>query len=333
MKHYTLAIIGGGSWGTALALHLSRKGVSVGLWDRNETLLQQLQQERCNNRYLPDFPFPATLHIEFSLEELVNKAQDVLIVVPSYAFEELLVELLPRMELGMRICWATKGIDPQSHFLLHTLIEKHYSKAMPFAVLSGPSFAKEVAAGLPTAVTIAGNNEFFLEELRNLFATATFNLQVTPDYVGVQIGGTAKNIIAIAVGMSDGLGYGTNMRAVLMTLGLKEIICLGRALGAQSETFMGLSGFGDLVLTCTDVQSRNRRFGFALGQGFSPEEAEKSIGQSIEGKHNVSQIFTLAKQCQVKMPVVTAVFNVLSSIETPKQSMMELLQKLPELES
>ncbi len=326
MKIYDLAVIGAGSWGTALALHLARKGVSIGLWDCNETLLQQLQTERCNNRYLPDFPFPASLHIEFSLEGLVQKAKDILIVVPSHAFDSLLLQLSPYMELGMRIIWATKGIDPHTHLLLHTLIEKHYSKAMPFAVLSGPSFAKEVAAGLPTAVTIAGNNEEFLEDLMQLFNTTHFTVQPTLDYIGVQIGGTAKNIVAIAVGISDGLGYGTNMRAVLMTKGIHEMIALGKVMGACSETFDGLSGLGDLVLTCTDAQSRNRRFGFALGQGFSAEEAEKAIGQSIEGKSNVGQILALANQCEVSMPVATTVFNILNGQVKAKEGIMQLLK-------
>lgn len=326
MKLYELAVIGGGSWGTALALHLARKGISIGLWDCNETLLQHLQKERCNNRYLPDFPFPNALHIEFKLEDLVKKSKDILIVVPSHTFEALLLDLLPHMELGMRISWATKGIDPETHLLLHTLVEKHYSKAMPFAVLSGPSFAKEVAAGLPTAVTLAGNNEAFLDDLKELFDTSTFSLQLTSDYIGVQIGGTAKNIIAIAVGISDGLGYGTNMRAVLMTQGINEMVSLGQVLGANPETFIGLSGLGDLVLTCTDVQSRNRRFGFALGQGFSAEEAEKTIGQSIEGKSNVGQILALANQCQVSMPIATTVFNILHGQVTAKEGIMQLLK-------
>lgn len=325
MKTYELAVIGGGSWGTALALHLARKGTHIGLWDRNEELLQQLQTERCNNRYLPDYPFPPSLHIEFKLEELVSQSKDILIVVPSYAFESLLLELLPHMELGMRIIWATKGVDPNTHLLLHTLVEKHYSKAMPFAVLSGPSFAKEVAAGLPTAVTVAGNNDQFLQEVKILFDTSTFSVDLTTDYIGVQLGGAAKNIIAIAVGISDGLGYGTNMRAVLMTQGINEMISLGQAMGANSETFRGLSGLGDLVLTCTDMQSRNRRFGFALGQGFSAEEAEKTIGQSIEGKSNVGQILTLANQCQISMPVTNAVFNILSGKVTAKKGILDLL--------
>lgn len=325
MKSYELAIIGAGSWGTALALHLSQKGIAVGLWDKHEALLQDIHKNRCNNRYLPDFLFPPSLHIEFSLEALIKKSNDVLIVVPSVAFESLLLDLLPYMELGTRVIWATKGIEHKSHLLLHTVVEKHFSKAMPFAVLSGPSFAKEVAAGLPTAISIAGNNELLLSDMQQLFNTATFYLEPTSDYIGAQIGGIAKNIIAIAVGMSDGLGYGSNMRAVLMTLGIKEMMDLGKVMGARPETFIGLSGLGDMVLTCTDVQSRNRRFGFALGQGFSAEEAEKNIGQSIEGKSNVLQIFQLSKQCQVSMPVVTTVFDILMGVETVKKGIMRLL--------
>lgn len=325
MKPYALTIIGAGSWGTALALHLARKGVSVCLWDKNEQLLKNLKKDRCNKAYLPDVEFPDTLHVSLELAQAVKEAQDLLIVVPSHAFENVLMDILPYMELGMRILWATKGIEPKNHVLLHTLIEKHYSKTMPFALLSGPSFAKEVAAGLPTAVVIASNNEVLQEEMKLLFNTPSFCLHTSFDYVGAEIGGTVKNIVAIAVGLSDGLGYGTNMRAVLITQGIKEMINLGQALGAKAETFMGLSGLGDLVLTCTDFQSRNRRFGLALGQGHSIEEAEKSIGQSIEGKNNVFQIFQLAQQCQVNMPIVHAVFNILSGKETAKKSLMSLL--------
>lgn len=327
MKSYALTIIGAGSWGTALALHLARKGVSVCLWDNNEVLMQNLQKDRRNRRYLPEFSFPDTLSVEPDFETAVKKAKDILLVVPSYAFEKVLTKLLPHMELGMRILWATKGIDPENDLLLHALVENIFSKAMPFAVLSGPSFAGEVAAGLPTAITIAGNNEILQQEMIGLFNTSTFCLYPTKDYIGAELGGSIKNVLAIAVGISDGLKQGTNIRAVLITHGLEEMIRLGLAMGAKTETFMGLSGLGDLVLTCTDSQSRNRRFGLALGEGLSAEEAEKNIGQSIEGKNNVRQIFELAQKYQVDMPIVEAVFNILTGKETPKKSLMKLLSE------
>ncbi len=326
MKPYALTIIGAGSWGTALALHLARKGVPVCLWDHSETLMHSLQKEHCNLRYLPDFVFPETLHVECDFQKAIEQAQDVLLVVPSYAFEKVLVKLSPYMQIGMRILWATKGVDPDTDALLHTLIEKIFSKAMPFAVLSGPSFASEVAAGLPTAIAIAGNNEAFQEEMLELFKTPTFCLYPTSDYIGAELGGTIKNVVAIAVGISDGLGFGTNIRAVIITHGLDEMIRLGKIMGAQTETLMGLAGLGDLVLTCTDSQSRNRRFGLALGKGFSIEDAEKTIGQSIEGKNNVRQIYELAQKCQVDMPIVEAVFDILSGKKSPKESISGLLR-------
>ena len=326
MKPYRLAIIGAGSWGTALALHLARKGIAICLWDRNEDLMRNLVKERRNTRYLPDFAFPESLFIESDFEIAIKKAQDVLIVVPSYAFESVLNQLLSVMSSDMRILWATKGIEPKNDLLLHTLVEQVFTKSMPFAVLSGPSFAAEVAAGLPTAITVAGNNDDLQKEMVDLFGTETFRLYPTPDYIGAELGGCVKNILAIAVGMSDGLGYGTNIRAVLITHGLEEMISLGVAMGASHETFLGLAGLGDLVLTCTDSLSRNRRFGLALGEGYSAEKAEENIGQSIEGKNNVRQIRELAQKHHVTMPIVEAVFEILTGQKQPKEGLIALLQ-------
>lgn len=326
MRKYALTIIGAGSWGTALALHLARKGISVCLWDNNETLMRNLQTERCNKRYLPDFVFPETLHVESDFKQAIQHAKDVLLVVPSVAFAKVLITLVPHLQLGMRILWATKGVNPENDQLLHTLVEKFFMPTMPFAVLSGPSFAGEVAAGLPTAITIAGNNEALQSEMVALFKTDNFSLYPTQDYIGAELGGTIKNVLAIAVGMSDGLELGTNIRAVLITHGLNEMIALGEAMGAKKETFMGLSGLGDLVLTCTDSQSRNRRFGLALGQGFSMEDAEKKIGQSIEGKSNVRQVFELAQKYKIDMPIVFAVHNVLLGKKSARESLSSLLK-------
>ena len=333
MKSCRLAIIGAGAWGTALALHLARKNIDVCLWDNNEALMKDLALERCNRRYLPNFPFPESLHVEPSFEKAVTNAQDILLVVPSYAFGKVLTALAPYMKLGTRILWATKGIDPEDDQLLHHLVERNFSKAMPFAVLSGPSFAGEVAAGLPTAVAVASNNEAFQQEIVTLFNTSVFCLYPTSDYIGAELGGSIKNVLAIAVGINDGLEYGTNMRSVLITLGLEEMTRLGLAMGAKAETFLGLSGLGDLVLTCTDSQSRNRRFGLALGQGLSVEEAEKSIAQSIEGKNNARQIFELAKKFHVDMPIVEMVFNIISEKESAKKSLLGLLSRVMDVKS
>lgn len=327
-KPYAIAILGAGSWGTALALHLARKGVSVCLWDHITELLQVMKAQRCNQRYLPNFPFPKTLHVELRLEDALEKSQDVLIAVPSRAFDAVLQACLPYIAISTRILWVTKGIDPERHVLLHTLIERHFTKAMPFAVLSGPSFAGEVAAELPTAVTLASNNEDFQQEMAALFASPLFRVHTTSDYIGVQIGGSVKNVLAIAVGISDGLGFGANFRAALITMGLNEMIRLGLAMGARLETLIGLSGMGDLVLTCTDSQSRNRRFGLALGQGIAAEDAEKQIAQSIEGKGNAAQFYWLSQQYLIDMPIVTTVFEILAGKITAKEGFSTLLHKI-----
>lgn len=327
-KPYAIAILGAGSWGTALALHLARNGVAVCLWDHMTELLQAMKTQRCNQRYLPNFTFPKTLHIELRLEDALEKSRDVLIAVPSRAFDAVLQACLPHIAISTRILWVTKGIDPERHVLLHTLIERHFTKAMPFAVLSGPSFAGEVAAELPTAVTLASNNDDFQQEMAALFASPLFRIHMTSDYIGVQIGGSVKNVLAIAVGISDGLGYGANFRAALITMGLNEMIRLGLAMGARLETLIGLSGMGDLVLTCTDSQSRNRRFGLALGQGIAAEDAEKQIVQSIEGKGNAAQFYWLSQQYLIDMPIVTTVFDILSGKITAKAGFSILLHKI-----
>lgn len=323
MRACQLAIIGAGSWGTALALHLAKKGISVCLWDKNASLVEAMHSKRHNPFYLSHFAFPETLQVATTLEEAVVNSQDILIATPSHALDKILVALSPHIILGSRILIVAKGIEPTTHALLHTLVEKHFSKAMPFAILSGPSFAAEVAAGLPTAVIIAGNNEEFRHDIIALFSTSFFRLYDSADYVGVQLGGAVKNVLAIAVGISDGLGYGANMRAALITFGLQEMMQLGLAMGAKIETFMGLSGIGDLVLTCTDSQSRNRRFGLALGEGCSVEAAEQSISQSVEGKGNAYQIAALARQYHVAMPIVSLVLNVLSEKNKVEKEWMQ----------
>lgn len=323
MRACQLAIIGAGSWGTALALHLAKKGVSVCLWDKNTSLVEAMQSKRHNPFYLSQFVFPETLQVAATLEEAVTNSQDVLIATPSHALDKILVAISPHLILGSRILIVAKGIEPTTHTLLHSLVEKHFSKAMPFAILSGPSFAAEVAVGMPTAVVIAGNNEEFRQDMVALFRTPFFRLYDSSDYIGVQLGGAVKNVLAIAVGISDGLGYGANMRAALITFGMQEMMQLGLAMGAKVETFMGLSGIGDLVLTCTDSQSRNRRFGLALGQGCSVEVAEQSIGQSVEGKGNAYQIAALSRQYHVAMPIVSLVLDVLSEKETAEKEWMQ----------
>ena len=317
-----LAVLGAGSWGTALAIHLARQGVEVRLWGHEPEHLSALALTRENGRYLPGVSFPPTLQPVVELQEALDGVSDVLVAVPSFAFELTLEALASHWKPG-RLLWATKGLTSKGAWLQDT-VEAMWPKA-PLAILSGPSFAKEVAAGCPTAVTLAANNQEWAKDCQKLFSSETFRLYTTQDMRGVQLGGVAKNVLAIAVGISDALQYGANARSALITRGLAEMMRLGKVLGAEPETLMGLSGLGDLILTATDNQSRNRRFGLLLGQGFPQEEVCAQIGQVVEGIDNAAQLFALAQKHQVDVPIIAEVHALLSGHKTPKQAAETLL--------
>ncbi|HET7176916.1 MAG TPA: NAD(P)H-dependent glycerol-3-phosphate dehydrogenase, partial [Gammaproteobacteria bacterium] len=278
-----IGIVGAGSWGTALAILLSRNGRTVRLWSVDKSELDPLPQDRENKRYLPGARFPEPLGIEFELPKLVADCDDLLVVVPSHGFRDTLKQIAACRPQRLRLAWATKGFEQGSGKLLHEVARETLGQSTPYAVLSGPTFAKEVAKGMPTAVTVASNDAAFAADLAQAVASPVFRAYTSEDLTGVEVGGTVKNIIAIGTGISDGLGFGANARAALITRGLAEITRLGLKLGAKAETFQGLAGLGDLVLTCTDDQSRNRRFGLLLAAGASPAQALAQIAQSVEG--------------------------------------------------
>jgi len=317
-----LAVLGAGSWGTALAVHLARQGVEVKLWGHEPDHLSALALKRENGRYLPGVPFPASLQPKVELSDALNGITDVLIAVPSFAFEVTLQSLAAHWKPG-RLLWATKGLTSKGAWL-QDRVEALWPQA-PLAILSGPSFAKEVALGCPTAVTLASNDQQWAEDCQKLFSSETFRLYTTYDMRGVQLGGVAKNILAIAVGVSDALQYGANARSALITRGLAEMMRLGKVLGAEPETLMGLSGLGDLILTATDNQSRNRRFGLLLGQGFPQEEVCRQIGQVVEGIDNAAQLFELAQKHRIDAPIISEVHSLLLGHKTPKQAAETLL--------
>jgi glycerol-3-phosphate dehydrogenase (NAD(P)+) len=262
----SIAVLGAGSWGTALAIQLAHAGRKVVLWGREADDLGSLQEKRENQRYLPGCPFPDSLLVEPSLAGALS-ADEVLVVVPSHVLRGLLQAIKMTGRTPKRISWATKGLEPETAKLAHEVVGEELG-SLPMAVLSGPTFALEVGKGLPTAITVAGD-----AVLADFMAAALhgrhFRAYTSTDIVGVELGGAAKNVVAIGAGLSDGLGFGANARVALITRGLAEIMRLGRALGADTETFLGLAGMGDLVLTCTDNQSRNRRMGLALAAGKS----------------------------------------------------------------
>lgn len=327
-SHQSIAVLGAGSWGTALAIHLASHDRPVRLWEFDKKQTQLMQRDHRNEHYMPGISFPKMIHVVSNLKEALDSVQDVLIVVPSHVFRQTLIAMKLFINKDTRIAWATKGIDPTTSKLLSELVSEELGER-PMAVLSGPSFAKEVAHGQPTTVVIASNDEIFASDLVDKFNCGTFRVYTSSDLIGVQLGGAVKNVIALAAGASDGLGYGSNARCGLMTRGLAEIMRLGIAMGAQRETFMGLSGLGDLVLTCTDNQSRNRRFGLAMAQGKNCKEIEDEIGQVVEGVHTANQVMHLAKKFHVEMPICEQVWRILNGEITPQEAVKNLLSRAP----
>ncbi|HLD16453.1 MAG TPA: NAD(P)H-dependent glycerol-3-phosphate dehydrogenase [Coxiellaceae bacterium] len=324
-----IAVIGAGSWGTALALLLARNHVPVTLWGNVRAEMETLCRERENRFYLPGFSFPPLLKPCVELSEALESTSDVLIVVPSQAFRSVLQAIQAEKGNTCRIAWGTKGVDPTTKKLLHELVAEVLGAETPAAVLSGPSFAKEVAQDLPTAVSLASNNAAFAEDLIARLHTRNFHPFKNEDMIGVQLGGVIKNVLAIAAGISDGLGFGTNARCALITRGIHEMGRLCVAMGGQHDTMLGLAGLGDLVLTCSDNQSRNRRFGLALGQGQSAPVVLTSIGQSVEGYYNARQIYELAHDHHIDMPIAKQVYRVLYEGHSVQHAVDELLDRPP----
>lgn len=324
MTKKTIALLGAGSWGTAVAMHLADAGHRVLLWAHDPQHVALMVKERANPRHLPDVPFAETIIPCANLNQCIEKADEIIIAVPSHAFAQLLDNITSK---PCGLTWLTKGVDPLSHQLLSELVFRRFGSDFPIAVVSGPSFAKEVAHSLPTAMTLSGNNLPYQQRIHKLLHHNNIRIYRSDDIIGVQLCGAVKNILAIACGISDGLGYGANAKAALITRGLAEMSRLGLSLGAKAETFIGLAGVGDLVLTCTDNQSRNRRFGLLLGQNISIEEAEKQIGEVVEGKHNAAQICALAEQAQVEMPICEQINALLEKRISAKDVVKKLMNR------
>jgi glycerol-3-phosphate dehydrogenase (NAD(P)+) len=323
----SITVLGAGSWGTALALLLARNGVETLLWGFDTNEVDALKQERQNSRYLPGIRFPDNLSVTSDLKKAVENQPLLLLAVPSHAFRSTLQAIKPHLTEQAKISWATKGLDKETGGLLHESAEEILGKQIPLAVISGPSFAREVAENLPTALTVASAHANFLEEIAGLLHNERFRVYTSNDMVGAQIGGAVKNVMAIAAGISDGLKFGANTRAALITRGLAEMIRLGIALGANQETFMGLAGMGDLILTCTDDQSRNRRMGLGLGKGRPVEMVREEIGQEVEGVSAAKEIYLLAQKHHVEMPITEQIYSVLYESLPPLDAVKNLLAR------
>jgi len=327
----TVTILGAGSWGTALAIHLARNGQTVHLWGRDAKKIQAMQKARCNEQYLPGVSFTENLFLHTDISKALSNVNNILLAIPSQAFREILNTIKPYVTNKTQLILAAKGFDSQRHKLLHEVVIEILGE-LPLAILGGPTFAKEVANNLPTAITIAASSVTFSKELTQLFHSKTFRAYTSNDLTGVELGGAMKNVLAIAVGIADGLGLGANAQSALITRGLAEMMRLGLAMGGQRETFMGLAGLGDLVLTCTNNQSRNRRFGVAIGKDISLKKAEQEIGQVVEGVYSAKEVHHLITQYAIEAPISEQVYRILYENLSPQEAVTALLMREPKAE-
>lgn len=290
-------------------------------------LLEDMAVKAENVRYLPGITFPPKLRACPDIAECLRGVRDILVAVPSHGLRDTLTTIKPLLEPGSRVCWATKGFELSTGKLPHQVAGEVLGADCAMAVLSGPTFAKEVGDGLPTLMTVAANDNDFAEALAVTLSSESFRAYTSDDIIGVEVGGAVKNVLAIAAGMSDGLGFGANTRIALINRGLVELMRLGVALGANKETFMGLAGMGDLVLTCTDNLSRNRRMGLALAGGASVEEAQEEIQQVVEGVLAARAVKEVANKLGVEMPICEQVYRILHEGASPRKAVETLMAR------
>lgn len=323
----SVAVLGAGSWGTALAALISRHGHPVVLWGRDADGVAAIDRQHENPRYLPGIKLPESLRATTDLAVALRDADLVLVVVPSHAFAETLRALAPHRPARAGVAWATKGFEPGSGRFLHEVAAEILGEDVPLAVVTGPSFAKEVAIGLPTALTVHSDSADFAQAVADVLHGPAFRAYTGNDMVGAELGGAMKNVLAVATGVADGMNLGLNARAGLITRGLNEMLRLSAAIGAQPETLMGLAGLGDLVLTCTGDLSRNRRLGLALGRGQSIADAVREIGQVVESVQTADEVMRQAQRHGVELPISRAVQAVLHGEMTPADGLRQLLAR------
>jgi glycerol-3-phosphate dehydrogenase (NAD(P)+) len=322
-----VAVLGAGSWGTALAALCARNGRATTLWGRDAGQVAAMAASHRNQRYLPDIELPPTLSFEYDLDAAIAAAELVLVVVPSHSFPELMARIAARPRAGVGVAWATKGFEFGSGRFLHEVAADALGADVPTAVVTGPSFAREVALGLPTAVTVHSEQADFAQSVAGVLHGPTFRAYTGTDMLGAELGGAMKNVLAVATGVSDGMQFGLNARAGLITRGLNEMLRLNAALGGRAETLMGLAGLGDLVLTCTGDLSRNRRLGLALGKGQSIADAVAAIGQAVESIQTADEVQRLAERHGLDLPISHLVARMLHEEITPQEGVRLLLSR------
>lgn len=331
-KSMRIAVLGAGSWGTALAIHLARKDKSTTLWGHAPGHLAELERDRRNERYLPGIAFPDNLTPTPDLRAALMDVQGAVVAVPSHALRRVLDDASRCVQESIPWLIATKGFEQGSGKLVDEVVAETLGSKAAFGILSGPTFAGEIARRMPAAVTAAAAKLSLAEQLASWVRDEQCRVYTSTDVVGVELGGASKNVFAIAAGISDGLGFGANARAALITRALAEMMRLGERCGGQRETFMGLAGVGDLILTCTDNQSRNRRLGLALGCGRSLADAMDEIGQVVEGVGTARELNVRAKDYGIDMPIVAQVHAVLYDNLSPRDAVKYLLQREPKTE-
>ena len=326
-RNQKIAVLGAGSWGTALAALVSRHGHPTVLWGRDAAVIEAIDRQHENPRYLPGIALPEALRATTDLAEAVSGADWILVVVPSHAFTETVRLLAPLRPAHAGVAWATKGFEPGSGRFLHEVAGEILGDTVPLAVVTGPSFAKEVTLGLPTAITVHGDDAQFAQQVADAMHGPTFRAYTGDDMVGAELGGAMKNVLAVATGVADGMQLGLNARAGLITRGLNEMLRLAAVIGARPETLMGLAGLGDLVLTCTGDLSRNRRLGLALGRGSSIQDAVRQIGQVVESVQTADEVMRLAQRHGIELPIAENVRDVLHGDIAPDEGLKRLMAR------
>jgi len=322
-----ISVLGAGSWGTALAMLLHQKGFQVNLWSRDANIAEEIKEQRSNSRYLPGISIPKEIWATHYLEEAVQKSQLWVLAVPSHAVRKVASTVRPFLASNTVIVNTAKGLEDNSHQRMSEIIKHELGGCANIAVLSGPSHAEEVCRFYPTAVVVSSENKNCAELVQDVFIFSTFRVYINPDLIGVELGGALKNVIALATGIADGLGLGDNARAALITRGLAEITRLGTVMGANPLTFSGLTGLGDLIVTCNSMHSRNRRAGIEIGKGRQLEEVLKKVGMVVEGVKTTRSAWQLARKYGIEMPITNQVYNLLFEGKDPALGVAELMQR------
>lgn len=321
-----VAFLGGGSFGTALGILLANKGYEVSIYDRKKSVVDDININRKNDKYIKNLNIPKNVTAYNDLDETIKNAKFIVLSIPSHAIRTVSRSLKNKISEDVVIISIAKGIEEGTNLRLSEVIEEELPNNK-VVILSGPSHAEEVAFDIPTTVVVASKNLDAANEVQDLFISKNFRVYTNDDLIGVEVGGAVKNIIALAAGVCDGIGYGDNSKAALMTRGMAEIVRIGMKLGGNSETFLGLTGMGDLIVTCTSPHSRNRRAGFLIGKGKSTEEAIEEVGMVVEGIKACKAFYDLKEKLNVEMPITDVLYKILFQNKDPKYAVVDLMER------